>query len=1437
MFNPISTYRIQFHKDFTFADLEKLIPYLQNLGISTVYASPIFSAVPGSVHGYDAVHPIAINPEIGTIEELYSLSGKLKEAGLGWVQDIVPNHAAYHTANVWLMDVLEKGEQSIYSSFFDTAWSSDLFTGKLMVPFLGASLEDVINNNELKLGYEDGRLCLNYYSSCYPLKAGSYATVLKLAKENDAIDSLLKQTDDLHKTEEVEKFGKGWDELLLQLGSLMQNEVVKISVEGAIETINNDKTLLSQLAGEQHYRLCHWQETDSRINYRRFFTVNGLICLNIQDEAVFTGHHSLIKQLVDDKVFQGLRVDHIDGLYNPTEYQQRLRKLAGDETYIVVEKILEQNEELPSWPVQGTTGYDFLATVNNLFTSRKSEAAFTDFYENLTGNYQSIPQQLHEKKSLILYEHMGGELENLYRYFLQLNIADKKYLARIPAEDMKSAIGEFLIQCPVYRFYGSNFPLRGDEEKSVQAIVQRLRKSSESKEAVAVLEHVLLHKPHEGDVEVNGRIAKLYQRLMQFSGPLMAKGMEDTLMYTFNRFIGHNEVGDSPESFGISVSRFHQAMRERQQQWPLAMNATATHDTKRGEDARARLNVLTDLGQSWLDKVSEWMEMNAELKGESGPDANDEYLIYQALVGHYSAPPPPKGGVANAQPSPIGESVQKIESLQSRPRSEALDNPPLGGGGAADFAQRIQTYLEKALREAKTHSNWTSPNKEYESATKAFAVALLDKSKPFWKSFQSFLQSIREHAAINSLSQVLLKATLPGMPDTYQGCEVWDYSFVDPDNRRAVDYEKQQAVLKRFETIDNKKLLPRLWKEDDGGIKLWLTQQLLTIRKSDANLFAEGDYLPLQTEGKYKEHVFAFARKQGEKTYLFAIPLHTAALCGDDSFFRIDWADTRIVLPKEFTGFSDMLSGRSIGKSDGLFAKNLFKKFTASILKGKQTAKDRGAGILLHITSLPSAFGVGDLGPAARTFADFLHRSGQKYWQLLPLNPTEEGQGWSPYSALSSKAGWPLLISPELLVREGWLKSEELDAYRIAATDKVDYAAAQKSKEEILDKAFDVFNVSDDSSQQSFELFCEKEKAWLNDFAVFMLLKEEHNHQPWYEWPDELKQRDSEALQDAEAKNEKAIRKIKWLQFVFTKQWKELKAYCNNRNIRFIGDMPFYVSYDSADVWAAQEYFSLDENGQRTGMAGVPPDAFSADGQLWGMPTFKWEVMTADGYRWWMQRLRKNIELFDLTRLDHFRAFEAYWQVPAGETTARNGRWLKGPGLPFFKAVQKEFGEAPFIAEDLGDINEDVLNLRDEAHLPGMKVLQFAFGSDMPQSGYIPHNYEKEFLVYSGTHDNNTTVGWWRTEADESVKTRARDYMGSDVDEDNVHEVFSRLAYASVADTAIVPMQDVLGLNESARMNVPSSATDNWSWRLTEEQLKTVDAEALNNLMRLYNRD
>lgn len=1402
MTNPISTYRLQFHKDFTFVDFEKIIPYLQKLGVSTIYASPIFEATPGSVHGYDGVNPHRINPEIGTEEQLRNITKQLKKHGINWLQDIVPNHMAFHSNNEWLMDVLEKGPQSLYASFFDVAWNSNIYHGRIMVPFLGSPLEDVINNNELTVAYEKQRFVLKYYDSTYPLQPKTYATILQAASDEplQAVQQLIAQ---VPKMEDEKTLAEQWNEFRLQLDALMKNDAVKTYINKCIEAINRKPDQLKQITEEQSYRLCHHIETDHQINYRRFFTVNGLICLNIHINEVFERYHEVINKLVDDGVFDGLRIDHIDGLYDPTKYLKQLRELVGEETYIVVEKILEHGEALPTnWPIQGNTGYDFLSMVNNLFTNRRSQKSFSEFYGKLTNNHTSIHQQLHNKKEYILYHHMGGELENLYQLFMQSNLVAAKDYSCMRTEDIKTAIGEFLIQCPVYRYYANALPLQQKEADDVQDIFNRVRQSRQDlTPAVELLEKVLLHKLHEHDEAYNKNALHFYQRCMQFTGPLMAKGVEDTLMYTYNRFIDHNEVGDSPEAFGSSVKEFHQQMQERQQQWPLTINTTSTHDTKRGEGVRARLNVLTEMTDEWISHVEEWMKMNANLKKNCAPDANDEYFIYQTLIGVY----------------------------------------PMPGQDDDNIQQRIEEYLQKALREAKTHSNWTTPNTEYEEATKAFATSLLDTQRPFWKSFITCQQKVAGFGMINSLSQVLLKFTCPGVPDVYQGTELWDLSLVDPDNRRAVDYERRIQYLDKIESANAKDgLIKELWHNRyNAQIKLWLVHALMNKRKQNADVFAYGEYIPLQVEGEYRKHIIAFARRHKNDWYVVAAPLNTSQLCKDQNteMLQVDWKDTRIVLPQQApTSWQNVLLQSEAKQQGDLTINNIFKTVPLALIK-LTSVYERSGGILMHITSLPSAFGVGDLGKEAFAFADFLHRSNQKYWQLLPLNPTEEGQGNSPYSSLSSKAGNPLLISPELLVEDGLLNAEELQEYHLPCEAQTNFAEAHRVKDELFEKAWQTFKAGEfNNLKHAFKEFCNAEATWLDDFALFMLLKNMNEGKPWFQWSEEYKLRKHEAMQQLAQEKADDVEKIKWLQFIFSMQWKKLRDYCNEHNIQLFGDMPFYISYDSVDVWSDREIFAIDDDGKMTGVAGVPPDAFSADGQLWGMPVFKWDVLKQRNYDWWIQRFKRNMELFDVVRLDHFRAFNDYWEVPANEATAKHGEWKIGPGADLFNIALKELGSLPFIAEDLGDINDAVYELRDQFNLPGMKILQFAFGEDVQDSIHAPHNYKENFIVYTGTHDNNTVRGWFRTEVDDDNRKRIEEYLGNTVAEENIHTALEKLAYNSVAKTVILPMQDVLALDESARMNKPSSGENNWGWRMLPNQLTDEIEKMLKEWTEVYKR-
>lgn len=1402
MYNPISTYRIQFHSHFTFKDFEAIIPYLQQLGISTIYASPIFEAVPGSMHGYDVVNPLNINPEIGTKEQLIAISKKLKEAGIGWIQDIVPNHMAYHPNNPWVMDVLEKGPQSEYVNFFDITWSSNLFNGKIIVPFLGEPLEEALEKKLIKVANNDGHFHLEYYDNRYPLHLRSYKTLLEVSEDlpSEDIATVLDQIQNIQRIEAAKQYTLRMHELQLEITALMKEENFKAHIEKCIQKINQDVALLRKITDEQVYRLCHWQETDKHINYRRFFTVNGLICLNIHEEEVFHEYHQLIKSLVEEGIFDGLRVDHIDGLFDPSAYLERLRQTVGEEVYVIVEKILVPDEKLPDyWSIQGETGYGFLAKVNNLFTKKENEEKFTTYYADLVGKDAAVQQQIHDKKAYILHKHMQGELDNLYQLFLESELIYEEALNTINQERLKQTIGEFMVQCPVYRYYGNSFPLVKEEEAAIRTIFSRITESDATlTPEVKLLEEILLNRPQKGDEDFNKCALKWYQRLMQFTGPLMAKGVEDTLMYTFNRFIGHNEVGDSPEAFGLSVESFHEAMKERQAQWPLALNATATHDTKRGEDVRMRLNVLTDLPEEWVNAVNEWRKMNAGLKQDNAPDENDEYLIYQTLIGAY----------------PL---IKKEE-----------DN----------FGNRLQEYLQKALREAKSHSNWSAPNEAYEEATKAFAISLLDKNSPFWKRFEDFQARVADYGIINTLAQVLLKFTCPGTPDLYQGTELWDLSLVDPDNRRPVDFEERAEISKIEDDWEDSALWENLWQNrHNGQVKLMLVKALLHERKNNAALFLKGEYIPLKIEGIYNAHIMAFARKHNKTTYITAIPLHLAVLCKEQGceWDGLDWKDTSIVLPKGISGeWKDILLKTTGTTEDKLNVQGLFTELPIALLKVKEKAT-RASGILLHITSLASPFGIGDLGPETRAFADFLQRSDQKYWQLLPLNPIEAGQFYSPYSATCSMAGNTLLISPEILAKDGLLDGEPLATYHLPQEGKTLYKQAEQTKETIFNKAWENFKAGDfEKLRKEFEDF-KQNNSWLHDFALFDILKTIHKGAPWFEWPKEYQVREKQTLEILEDEYATQIERAKWLQFIFFKQWKSLRNYCNNKEIELIGDMPFYISYDSVDVWVNKSIFRLDEEGSMVGIAGVPPDYFNEDGQLWGMPVFDWKVLKEKEYGWWIARLKTNLALFDKIRLDHFRAFANFWEVPSGEDTARNGEWKTGPGADFFEFVGKALGNLPFIAEDLGEMDDAVFALRDKYKFPGMKILQFAFGEELPNSPYIPHNFTPNFIVYPGTHDNNTTRGWYREEG-KQYHEQIEKYCGRTFTEDDIPKAICHLAFASVAQTAILTMQDILGLDEQARMNLPGSAENNWLWRLLPGQITPEAENWLKELTWLFGR-
>ena len=496
----------------------------------------------------------------------------------------------------------------------------------------------------------------------------------------------------------------------------------------------------------------------------------------------------------------------------------------------------------------------------------------------------------------------------------------------------------------------------------------------------------------------------------------------------------------------------------------------------------------------------------------------------------------------------------------------------------------------------------------------------------------------------------------------------------------------------------------------------------------------------------------------------------------------------------------------------------------------------RVSGILLHVTSLPSEYGVGDLGPAAYRFADFLTRTNQRLWQMLPVGPI--GPGASPYSSPSTFAGNPLLISPQPLIENGLVTDEELAPLAELPDDRVDYARLVPRKRKVLRTAFRRFQ--DDTSTidaTRLKKFRDTQSAWLDEYALYAALKEAHDGAPWTEWTPALAHREPEALDRARKTHAASIEKHIFWQYLFHRQWTALQAYCRARDIRLFGDLPIYVAHDSADVWAHQDLFHLDGEGEPNVMAGVPPDYFSPEGQLWGNPIYRWDRMQERGYRWWTERLRRAFDLFDLVRLDHFRGFDEYWQIPAGHDTAINGEWKEGPGAPFFQAMKDEFEELPVVAEDLGIITDSVKALRDTFEFPGMAVLHFAFGGS-PDNEFLPHNHRRNLVVYTGTHDNNTTVGWWEEELSDEGKEFARSYLNLPEHEEDVdiHRSAVRAIIASVADRVVFPLQDVIGLGSEGRMNTPGTMDGNWAWRFTPEQLSEEDEEVLEKLTHLYGR-
>ncbi|MEX2237933.1 MAG: malto-oligosyltrehalose synthase [Dehalococcoidia bacterium] len=879
-----ATYRVQLHAGFTFADAADIAGYLAELGVSDLYTSPCFTASPGSTHGYDVLDPASLNPELGGQEGHRQLTQALRAAGLGRLLDIVPNHMAINSPrNRWWWDVLENGPSSLYASYFDVDWNSPdaRLQNVVLLPILGDHYGRALESGQIQLGREGAGFLVRYFDQVMPVASESLEGLLAAAAERSGSQELAgiarshgrlplaipgDRPAARARQQRVRTLRRQLGRLLASprlAGSPTQGgrppagptptsppgplsvhgegeaeggyeTTVAAALDAVVDSINADADALDRLLERQNYRLAYWRAAGEELDYRRFFDVSTLAGLRAEDPAVFEGTHELILRLRREGAVDGLRVDHVDGLREPEEYLRRLRA-ASRTPWIVVEKITGRGEGLPpTWPVAGTTGYDFLNLVLGLFLDPSSEVRLTEFYAGFTGESVDWPEIVRAKKIQVLQDILAADVNRLTAIFAEVCRRHRRFRDYTQTE-LKQALLAALACFPVYRTYVSAH----DDAVSDQDVVyvqQALGEAAErepgvDKELFEFLGEILLLR-HRGGPE-----DELAMRVQQLSGPVMAKGVEDTAFYNFNRFIALNEVGGDPGSFGIAPGEFHEANRRTLERWPETLLATSTHDTKRSEDVRARLAVFSEIPERWTAAVSSWSEMNERFRCDPWPDRNVEYHFYQTLAGAW----------------------------------------PL-------TAERAVQYMEKAAREAKVHTSWLNPNEGYEAALQNFVEGAL-ASRPFTDELEALVAEMAPYGLVNSLAQTLLKLTAPGLPDIYQGTELWDFSLVDPDNRRPVDYELRRELLRDARGATPEQALTRT---EDGLTKIWLIRNVLGFRRANPALFSgDAGYEPLAASGKGADHVVAFVRAG---TVAVVVPRFLLSLGGD-------WGDTALDLP------------------------------------------------------------------------------------------------------------------------------------------------------------------------------------------------------------------------------------------------------------------------------------------------------------------------------------------------------------------------------------------------------------------------------------------------------------------------------------------------------------------------------------------------------------
>ena len=917
---PRASYRLQLHKDFTFDDVRVRLPYFAALGISHLYFSPIFTASPGSTHGYDVFDHGQINPELGGMSALYALGEELLAHDIGLIVDMVPNHVGLATSsNPWWRDLLRYGEGSRYANFFDINWATQphLPSGVVVYPILGQPFGAALEAGELQLILEDHDLALAYYEHHLPLGPASYPDVIGLppldlrAQLSDpaALGEFLSLLDGLRAatSDDAERLLEQFRRLLAQesaLSDYVQSRLTELN--GAVgDPASFDR--LEAILIQQHYRLAFWRVSGEDINYRRFFDINDLAAIRVEREDVFEETHRLLLSLVEQGLVTGVRVDHVDGLFDPGAYLQRLRdrlceaaaRWTDREIPIYVEKILEEGEPLPTdWPVAGTTGYDFMAHNDGLFIERGSVLELTRTYERFLGEPVRFRQLRDDAKKQIARTSFAGEVNVLASALYTIAQRDRRQRDNT-LRALRNAIEAVLAAFPVYRTYSADGQVGPDDRELIETAVTGARRHDRnlSIEAIDFLAEVLLL---DGALDPSEREQRLQfrRKFQQLSSPVMAKGFEDTTFYRYNRLLSLNEVGSDPSLFGAAPEEVQAWFTARATEWPRAMSGSSTHDTKRSEDARARLHVLSEIFERWREEVNGWAEMNAAhrttINGDPVPDPNTEYLLYQALVASW-----PEAGTA-------------------------IDDT---------YRARVAEFLTKAMREMKTYTSWTNTDERLEGAAQEFLTAILVSDTPdgFPAKMGRFVASIEAAALRDSLGMLIIKGTAPGFPDFYQGTELWDRSLTDPDNRRPVDYDERERLLRALPAAAPTDLA-------SPATKLWVTRRLLALRGAHPALFESGSYAALAAIGEHAANVFAFARSQGTTRLVVAVPRLTTQLVGlaADPPLGATWGDTALALPDD-TSWQNAFTGATIAAQGGAVAlADLFGTFPFAILIGKQ---------------------------------------------------------------------------------------------------------------------------------------------------------------------------------------------------------------------------------------------------------------------------------------------------------------------------------------------------------------------------------------------------------------------------------------------------------------------------------------------------------------------